>query len=261
MARLNEMMEQADQLRDTYRQHLKMANIPAHKAVAVTDFTSGSLCEYGSGGHFEIFTMALCTSKELNLGNLAALRPAVPPPLALPFDSIADMTPAHAKRKRRTKRRTKEEIAASERKPVKNFVNLRMQLQSVRQSRKLPFTEEPSTPDTPFIIYFDFVCEKLEHVAQNDIYVRRSTEVLVEHGLFTLNGISELEWFSDGCGKHLQTYWHLNFVSSLKGDQTCLKKVPFPLLRSHLLRLCSVSCRRYRVSTSAILTTPTGSKS
>jgi len=50
MARLNEVMEQADELRDTYRQHMKKANIPSHKAVAVTDFTSGSLCEYGSGG-------------------------------------------------------------------------------------------------------------------------------------------------------------------------------------------------------------------
>jgi hypothetical protein len=197
MARLNEVMEQADELRDTYRQNTKMANIPAHKAVAVTDFTSGSLCEYGSGGHFEIFTMALCTSKELDLGDLAALRPAEPPPLKLPFDSAAALPSPPAKKKRRTK----EEIAASDEKPVKNSANLRMQLQSTRKSRKIPFTSEPTTPDTPFIVYFDFVCEKLEHVAQNDVYVRRSTEVLVQHGIFKRTGITELEWFSDGCGK------------------------------------------------------------
>jgi hypothetical protein len=199
MARLNEAIELADELRDTYRQHLKMVNIPAHKAVAVTDFTSGSLCEYGSGGHFEIFTLALCTSVELDLGNLASLRPALPPPVMLPFESKPFESPALVKRKRRTK----EEIAESDDKPVKNSVNLRMALQAARKSRKIPFTSEPATPDTPFIVYFDFVCEKLEHVRQNDVYVRRSTEVLVEHGLFQLNGITELEWFSDGCGKVL----------------------------------------------------------
>jgi hypothetical protein len=197
MARLNEVMELADLLRDTYRQHLKMTNIPARKAVAVTDFTSGSLCEYGSGGHFEIFTMALCTSFELDLGALAALRPPQPPPVLLPFDSKPFEMPPTVKKKRRTK----EEIAASEEKPVKNSLNLRMQLQSTRKSRKIPFTSEPATPDTPFIVYFDFVCEKQENVLQNDVYVRRSTEVLVNSGLFQLNGITELEWFSDGCGK------------------------------------------------------------
>ena len=199
MAPLNDAMELADELRDTYRQHLKMANIPAHKAVAVTDFTSGSLREYGSGGHFEIFTLALCTSVELDLGNLASLRPALPPSVMLPFESKPFESPAPVKRKRRTK----EEIAASHEKPVENSVNLRMKLQGTRKSRKIPFTSEPTTPDKPFIVYFDFVCEKLEHVSQNDVYVRRSTEVLVEHGLFQLNGITELEWFSDGCGKVL----------------------------------------------------------
>lgn len=197
MARLNEAMALADELRDTYRQHLKKANIPANKAVAVTDFTSGSLCEYGSGGHFEIFTMAVCTSFELDLGPLAALRPPHPPPLRLPFDSEPFVNPPAIKKKRRTK----EEIAKSEVKPVKNSVNLRMQLQSTRKSRKIPFTAEPTTSDTPFIVYFDFVCEKQEHVLQNDVYVRRSTEALVESGLFQRNGITELEWFSDGCGK------------------------------------------------------------
>jgi hypothetical protein len=190
-------MERADELREVYRQTVKVANIPAHKAVAVTDFTSGSLCEYGSGGHFEVFTMALCTSKELDLGALASQRPAEPPSLKLPFDSRADPTVLPIKKKRRTK----EEIAESEKKPVKNAMNLRMQLQSARRSRKIPFTTEPTTPDTPFIVYFDFVCEKTEHVAQNDVYVRRSTEVLVENGLFKRNNITELEWFSDGCGK------------------------------------------------------------
>jgi len=141
--------------------------------------------------------MALCTSKELDLGDLALLRPAEPPPVRLPFDSKA--TPASPPIKKR--RRTKEEIAASEEKPIKNSMNLRMQLQAVRRSRKIPFTADATTPDTPFIVYFDFVCEKLEHVAQDDVYVRRSTEVLIEHGLFKRNGITELEWFSDGCGK------------------------------------------------------------
>jgi hypothetical protein len=205
MARLNEVMEQADELRDTYRQHTKMANIPAHKAVAVTDFTSGSLCEYGSGGHFEIFTMALCTSKELDLAEFADLLPTEPPELKLPFTSGVDTILPPPKKKRRTK----EEIAASEDKPVKNSVNLRMQLQSVRKSRKIPFTAEPPTPDTPYIVYFDFVCEKTDHVKQNDVYVRRSTEVLVNKGIFRRNGITELEWFSDGCGK----VCHFLFIS------------------------------------------------
>src|SRR3546814_11849587 len=73
--RLNHSLERADELRDVYRQHLKKANIPPYKAVAVSDFTSGSLCEYGFGGHFEIFTIAVCTSTELDLGDLANLRP------------------------------------------------------------------------------------------------------------------------------------------------------------------------------------------
>ena len=216
MARLNEAMERADQLRDTYRQNTKMANIPGHKAVAVTDFTSGSLCEYGSGGHFEIFTMALCTSKELDLGDLADLRPAEPPPLKLPFDSAGSLPSPPAKKKRRTK----EEIAASDEKPVKNAPNLRMQLQSARRERKIPFTSEPTTPDTPFIVYFDFVCEKFEHVAQNDVYVRRSTEVLVENGLFKRNGITELEWFSDGCGKVCLSHCHFSSYLALQDVQT-----------------------------------------
>jgi len=197
MARLNEVMEQADELRETYRQHTKLANIPPYKAVAVTDFTSGSLCEYGSGGHFELFTMALCTSKELDLAEFADYLPAEPPERKLPFTLEAG--PILTQRQR--KRRTKEEIAASEEKPVKNSVNLRMQLQSAKKSRKIPFAAEPPTPDTPFIVYFDFLCEKMDHVKQNDVYVRRSTEVLVEKGIFMNNGITELEWFSDGCGK------------------------------------------------------------
>lgn len=197
MARLNEVMEQADELRETYRQHTKQANIPAHKAVAVTDFTSGSLCEYGSGGHFEIFTMALCTSKELDLAEFADLLPAEPPELKLPFTLEAEPILPPPKRKRRTK----EEIAASDQKPVKNSMNLRMQLQAAKKSRKIPFTSEPPTPDTPYIVYFDFLCEKTDHIKQNDVYVRRSTEVLVDRGIFKRNGITELEWFSDGCGK------------------------------------------------------------
>jgi hypothetical protein len=76
-----------------------------------------------------------------------------------------------------------------------------MQLQSAKKSRKIPFTSEPPTPDTPYIVYFDFLCEKTDHIKQNDVYVRRSTEVLVERGIFKRNGITELEWFSDGCGK------------------------------------------------------------
>ena len=203
MVRLSKAMDLANELRDTYRQHLKMAHILPHNIVAVSDFTSGSLCEYGSGGHFEIFTMALCTSKELDLGHLAALRPPQAPPLVLPFDC----KPLTIAPPMKCMRRTKEEIAVSEEKPVKNSVNLRMQLHSVHKSRKIPFTSEPTTPDTPFIVYFDFVCEKLEHVRQNDVYVRRSTEVLVESGLFKRNEITELDWFSDGCGKGRCLYW------------------------------------------------------
>ena len=194
MARLNEVMEQADELRETYRQHTKQANIPAHKAVAVP-ISLRAPVQYGSAGT-EIFTMALCV-KELDLARFADLLPAEPPELKLPFTLEAEPILPTPKRKRRTK----EEIAASDQKPVKNSMNLRMQLQAAKKSRKIPFASEPPTPDTPYIVYFDFLCEKTDHIKQNDVYVRRSTEVLVDRGIFKRNGITELEWFSDGCGK------------------------------------------------------------
>lgn len=204
MNQLHVTLERAEELREIYRHNLRKTNIPSHKAVAVTDFTAGSLCEYGTGGTFEIYTMAICTSKLLDLGSLASLRPAEKPQEFLPFDTKAPVVPPSQKRKRRTKL----EIEMSEDKPVKNSESLRVQLQATRKVRKIPFTSEPTTSDTPHILYFDFVCEKRDHVGQNDVYVRRSTEILAESGLFKANGITELEWFSDGCGK-VTTYIHL----------------------------------------------------
>jgi len=221
MSKYNESMERAEKLREVYLQHLKKSNIHPSKAVGVSDFTSGSLCEYGSGGHYEIFTVALCTSKKLDLSGLDDLRPDDQHLGLAPFDEKSVDLPKLEKKKRRTK----QEIAESDEKPVKNSTNLRIQLQSLKKTRKIPILSEPETPDTPFIVYFDFVCFKEEHVRQNDVYVRRSVEVLLENRLFIRNEITDFEWFSDGCGKHFKTYKHLNFVSTLKSTYTGLQNV------------------------------------
>ena len=93
------------------------------------------------------------------------------------------------------------EIAQSDDKPVKNSINLRVRNQMAKKERKIETTSEPRTSDTPYIIYFDFIREKRAGVTQNDVYVKRAMEILVNSNIFKNNGITELEWFSDGCGK------------------------------------------------------------
>jgi hypothetical protein len=68
--------------------------------------------------------------------------------------------------------------------------------------QQLPKRETDKKIDRPFYYYFDIIAEKSDTITgQTSKYVELALKMLIDSGLFSSNGISTLNIWSDGCGK------------------------------------------------------------
>jgi len=217
-------IEQARQTRLEHMDSLHAPNIPAHRAVLVMDFGSCDLGPYGKS-HANVLNICVATSKELIFPEKLDGAKYLPEKegIEIPFSEEVVVKPEANPHKR--KRRTKEEIARDEAngvpRPPRKLSNLAEENQASKELPQLPDVQGQAQREfkSPFIHYFDFIAVNGQTIdGQTTSFVEVSIQKLVDGGLFSANGITELLIWSDGCGKHFKAYDHLRYVSVLIGQ-------------------------------------------
>jgi hypothetical protein len=197
-------MDWAKKTRRNYLADLERSNIGRNQVKVVTDFASAGLGSYGGELTVEILTFVICTSFELevpqalkDLNVVPSQSPDLKPILEKGFVPVPE--------RKKTKRRSKMELRMPGAEPAKQRAhNLRDINQAPRFERQIPWEHEQKRPEASFKLYVDVIAGKVGSIAQNSDYVSRAFQLLVSSGLFAVNGLTELTWWSDGCGKHFK---------------------------------------------------------